>query len=140
MAPALDSISQSLQAAGITDPADLEAQLNQLQQGIELLAVASRQVADGVRLLVDQTKTLGAGLAEASAFLLSMKNNANTPSMAGFYIPAQILNGDKFRSNYDRIFKKHESNPINPNARNLEPGQREVPSRRHFRADWKQPS
>ena len=82
MAPALDSISQSLQAAGITDPADLEAQLNQLQQGIELLAVASRQVADGVRLLVDQTKTLGAGLAEASAFLLSMKNNANTPSMA----------------------------------------------------------
>ena len=97
MAPALDSISQSLQAAGITDPADLEAQLNQLQQGIELLAVASRQVADGVRLLVDQTKTLGAGLAEASAFLLSMKNNANTPSMAGFYIPAQILTGDEFR-------------------------------------------
>ena len=50
------------------------------------------------------------------------------------------VNGDKFRSNYDRIFKKHESNPIDPNARNLEPGQREVLSRRHFRADWKQPS
>ena len=57
MGPALDSISQSLQAAGITSPADLEAQLNQLQQGIEMLAVASRQVADGVALLVDQTKT-----------------------------------------------------------------------------------
>jgi hypothetical protein len=50
------------------------------------------------------------------------------------------VNGDKFRSNYDKIFKKHESNPIDPNARNLEPGQREVLSRRHFRANWKQPS
>ena len=97
MGPALDSISQSLQAAGITSPADLQSQLNQLQQGIEMLAVASRQVADGVALLVDQTKTLGVGLDQASSFLLSMKNNATTPSMAGFYIPAQILNGEEFR-------------------------------------------
>lgn len=97
MGPALDSISQSLQAAGITSPADLEAQLSQLQQGIEMLSVASRQVADGVALLVDQTKTLGVGLNQASLFLLSMKNNATTPSMAGFYIPAQILTGEEFR-------------------------------------------
>jgi len=97
MGPALDSISESLQAAGITSPADLQAQLNQLQQGIDLLAVASRQVADGVALLVDQTKTLGVGLKQASLFLLSMKNNATTPSMAGFYIPAQILTGEEFR-------------------------------------------
>ncbi len=97
MGPALDSISQSLQAAGITDPADLQVQLNQLQQGIEMLAVASRQVADGVALLVDQTKTLGVGLNQASLFLLSMKNNATTPSMAGFYIPAEILTGEEFR-------------------------------------------
>jgi hypothetical protein len=52
--------------------------------------------------------------------------------------PRQIA-GDKFRSNYDRIFKKHESNPINPHASNLEQGEREVPNRRHFRADWKRP-
>lgn len=97
MAPALDSISQSLQAAGISDPADLASQLNQLQQGIDMLAVASRQVADGVAVLVDQTKRLGAGLDQASAFLLSMKANANTQSMAGFYIPAQILTGEEFR-------------------------------------------
>ena len=97
MGPALDSISQSLQAAGITNPADLEAQLNQLQQGIGMLAVASRQVSDGVSLLVDQTKRLGIGLNQASSFLLSMKNNATTPSMAGFYIPAQILTGEEFR-------------------------------------------
>jgi RND superfamily putative drug exporter len=97
MGPALDSISQSLQAAGITSPADLATQLNQLQEGIGMLAVASRQVSDGVSLLVDQTKRLGIGLNQASSFLLSMKNNANTPSMAGFYIPAEILTGEEFR-------------------------------------------
>jgi hypothetical protein len=26
------------------------------------------------------------------------------------------VNGERFRTNYDRIFKKHESNPINPHA------------------------
>jgi hypothetical protein len=26
------------------------------------------------------------------------------------------VNGEKFRSNWDNIFKKHESNPINPHA------------------------
>lgn len=97
MGPALDSISQSLQAAGITNPADLESQLSQLQQGIDLLSVASRQVADGVALLVDQTKKLGVGLDQASTFLLAMKRDANTQSMAGFYIPGQILNGEEFR-------------------------------------------
>ena len=97
MGPALDSISQSLQAAGISNPADLEAQLNQLQQGIDLLAVASRQVADGVALLVDQTKRLGLGLNQASSFLLAMKRDATTQSMAGFYIPGQILSGAEFK-------------------------------------------
>jgi RND superfamily putative drug exporter len=97
MGPALDSISTSLQAAGITNPADLESQLNQLQQGIDLLSVASRQVADGVALLVDQTKRLGLGLNQASSFLLSMKRDATTQSMAGFYIPAQILSGAEFK-------------------------------------------
>ena len=97
MGPALDSISQSLQAAGITSPADLDAHLSQLQQGIELLSVASRQVADGVALLVDQTKQLGIGLDQASSFLLAMKRDATTQSMAGFYIPAQILSGAEFK-------------------------------------------
>ena len=34
---------------------------------------------------------MGFGLDEASAFLLSMKNDATTPAMSGFYIPAQAL-------------------------------------------------
>ncbi len=94
---ALESIGESLRASGITDAADLQNQLTQLQQGITLLAEASRQVSDGVALLVDQTKNLGAGLDQASAFLLSMKNNATTPSMAGFYIPAEIITGAEFQ-------------------------------------------
>ena len=94
--PALDSVTDSLRSAGITNPADLNAQLRQLQQGVTLLADASRKVADGVQLLVEQTKRLGSGLEQASSFLLSMKREANTESMAGFYIPSQILTGEEF--------------------------------------------
>ena len=94
---ALNSVGDNLRATGITSPAALTAQLDQLQQGVEMLADASRKVAIGVSLLVDQTKRLGVGLDQASAFLLSMKNNANTQSMAGFYIPAGILTGNEFR-------------------------------------------
>lgn len=94
---ALDSVNQSLQESGISSPADVRQQLNQLTQGVDTLAQGSRQVADGVELLVDQTKRLGAGLDQASSFLLSIQNNANTPSMAGFYIPAQVLTGEEFK-------------------------------------------
>lgn len=94
---ALNSVGDNLRAAGIASPAVLQAQLDQLQQGITMLADASRKVSDGVDLLVEQTRRLGAGLDQASAFLLSMKRNANTQSMAGFYVPAQILSGDEFK-------------------------------------------
>ena len=94
---ALNSVGDNLRAAGIASPADLQAQLDQLQQGITMLSDASRQVSDGVQLLVDQTKKLGTGLDQASSFLLSMKQNANRQTMAGFYIPPQILTGDEFK-------------------------------------------
>lgn len=93
----LNSVNQTLAAAGLDSPADVQAQLAQLDEGITTLADGSRKVADGVQLLVDQTKTLGAGLDQASAFLLGMKDNANTQSMAGFYVPSQILTGDEFK-------------------------------------------
>lgn len=93
----LNSVNQTLAAAGLDSPASLQTQLTQLDAGVTTLAEGSRQVADGVQLLVDQTKNLGAGLDQASAFLLGMKNNANTQSMAGFYIPPQILTGDEFK-------------------------------------------
>ena len=94
---ALTTIGDNLLSTGINSPADLAKQLTQLQQGIDMLAQASRQVAFGVQLLVDQTKRLGVGLDQASAFLLAMRRDANTPSMAGFYIPAEILTGEEFK-------------------------------------------
>ncbi|MGV1006345.1 MAG: RND family transporter [Candidatus Nanopelagicales bacterium] len=97
MGGALNTIGDNLQATGITSPEDLAARLNMLQQGIDMLAQASRQVAVGVSLLVDQTKRLGVGLEQASSFLLAMRRDATTPSMAGFYIPAKILTGDEFK-------------------------------------------
>ena len=68
-----------------------------MQQGLDSLADGGRQVADGVQQLVDQTKRMGADLGDASAFLLAMKNDAATPSMAGFYIPPQVLTSDDFK-------------------------------------------
>ena len=47
-----------------------------MQQGANALAEGSRAIADGVQELVDQTKKLGAGLNEASSFLLGMKHDA----------------------------------------------------------------
>ena len=94
---ALTTIGDNLLSTGITSPADLGKQLTALQQGIDMLAQASRQVAIGVQLLVDQTKRLGVGLDQASSFLLAMRRDANTPSMAGFYIPAEILSGEEFK-------------------------------------------
>lgn len=94
---ALNSVTWALESAGFNSPAALQNQLGQLEEGVNTLADASRKVADGVQLLVDQTKKLGAGLDQASSFLLAMKNDATTPAMAGFYIPAQILTGEEFK-------------------------------------------
>ena len=68
-----------------------------MQEGLDTLADGGRQVADGVQQLVDQTKRMGADLGDASEFLLGMKNDAASPSMAGFYIPPQVLTSDDFK-------------------------------------------
>ncbi|WP_142392532.1 RND family transporter [Mycobacterium sp. 3519A] len=73
------------------------SQPGDMQQGLDSLADGGRQVADGVQELVNQTKRMGADLTEASKFLLAMKNDAATPSMAGFYIPPQVLTSDDFK-------------------------------------------
>ena len=76
----------------------LQGRLSTLRQGSNALADGSRRLAEGVQLLVDQTKQMGGGLGEASAFLLAMKNGATKPSMAGFYIPPQILTQNEFKN------------------------------------------
>ena len=40
---------------------------------------------------------MGAGLGDASGFLLAMKYDASSPTMGGFYIPPQILTQDDFK-------------------------------------------
>ena len=92
----LDAAASGLRQLGIYDPAGLTAKLNQLTQGADLLADSSKALAEGVKLLVDQTRGMGGGLNQASAFLLGMKHNADTPQMAGFYVPPEILNRSEF--------------------------------------------
>lgn len=92
----LDTAMKALGSMGLGEPGSIAGRLVTLQNGAESLADASRKLADGVALLVNQTKEMGAGLSEASAFLLAMRTDASTQSMAGFYIPPQVLTQDEF--------------------------------------------
>ncbi|GAB3027282.1 MMPL/RND family transporter [Mycobacterium bourgelatii] len=94
---ALNAFSKALHALGLDQPGGLERNLSNLQQGADRFAGGSRQLADGVEQLVAQVKELGAGLSEAAAFLLTMRNEAADPAMAGFNIPPQILHLDEFK-------------------------------------------
>ena len=82
---------------GLNKPGGPQAGLSQVRQGADRLATGSRQVAGGVDELVDQVKLMSAGLDEASAFLLTMKHNASDPAMAGFNIPAEVLDLEAFQ-------------------------------------------
>jgi RND superfamily putative drug exporter len=87
----LSSATQLLGVGG------LSSKLASLQDGAHQLAEGSRKLADAVALLVGQTKQMGAGLNDASGFLMAMKNGANAPPMAGFFIPPQVLTRDDFK-------------------------------------------
>ena len=88
----MNSLTGSMGSLGLANPGGggTQSPLGNMQQGLDSLADGGRQVADGVQQLVDQTKRMGADLGVASEFLLAMKNDAATPSMAGFYIPPQV--------------------------------------------------
>lgn len=88
---ALSTAIGAMGSLGMGTPGGMRAKINFLQQGTNTLADGSRQLADGVAQLVDQVKKMGFGLGEASAFLMGMKNDATTPAMSGFYLPAQAL-------------------------------------------------
>lgn len=94
---ALKTATEAAQEAGLDEPGGIQAKLDTLQQGANALADGSKQLAQGVQLLVDQTRTMGDGLDQASAFLLAMKSQASAPSMAGFYIPPQLLTESEFK-------------------------------------------
>ncbi|GAB7070749.1 RND family transporter [Mycolicibacterium hodleri] len=93
----LERAFAGLQQLGIEDEGDLDAKLGELRQNANKLADSSKQLADGVQLLVDQTRNIGGGLDQASGFLLAMKRDASDPAMSGFYIPPQVLTQKEFK-------------------------------------------
>lgn len=88
---AMASVAKAVNAMGLDRPGGPQKGLADLQQGANRLAGGSREVAGGVDELVKQVKVIAAGLDEASAFLLTMRDNAADPSQAGFSIPPQVL-------------------------------------------------
>jgi RND superfamily putative drug exporter len=97
MRGALDTAANAMRSLGLGEPGGVDARMATMEQGADTLADGSRRLADGVQLLVDQTKQMGTGLDTASGFLLAMKSNASEPSMAGFYIPPELLTADEFK-------------------------------------------
>lgn len=93
----LNAATRSMGPLGLGGAGGGAGSITNLQQGFNRLADGSRQVASGVDQLVDQTKRMGADLGTASEFLLAMKNEASSPSMAGFYIPPQMLSSADFK-------------------------------------------
>jgi RND superfamily putative drug exporter len=93
----LDAVMKSLRNQGLSTPQDVARRLSSLQQGANEIADGSKQVADAVQELVERTKEVGSGLSEASDVLMSMKNGASAPSMAGFFVPPQAFGVDQFK-------------------------------------------
>ena len=97
LSESMQSTTDAARQLGLDDPNSVGSQLASVEQGANLLADSSRALAIGTQLLVDQTKAMGGGLDQASAFLMAMRRDASNPSAAGFYIPPQILTQAEFK-------------------------------------------
>lgn len=123
---ALAKVTKAVSAMGLDTPGGARAGLNELQDGANRLADGSRQVAGGVDQLVEQVKVIADGLNEASEFLLTMRRDAAGSTMAGFNIPAQVLNADDFKKAAEayispdghsvRYLVQTKLNPFSPEA------------------------
>ncbi|WP_083030458.1 RND family transporter [Mycolicibacterium insubricum] len=92
----LATVSASARSLGLGGAGGTQNKLVEALNGAGTLAESSRKLADGVQLLVDRTREVGGGLDQASQFLLAMKRDPATPSMAGFYIPPEVLSHSEF--------------------------------------------
>ena len=88
---AFGNLTKAMHTMGLDIPGGAQNGLTKLQQGADRSATGSREVANGVDQIVEQITLMRTGLDQAAAFLLSMKENAATPSMAGFNIPPEVL-------------------------------------------------
>ncbi|HEX3399062.1 MAG TPA: MMPL family transporter, partial [Acetobacteraceae bacterium] len=91
----LQSAGANLRFVGINDPAGAIARM---QQGASALAEGSARLADGVQTLVDKNKQMALGLKQAADLLLTIKQDASQPSMAGMYIPPDVLTTNDFKN------------------------------------------
>ncbi|AEV72862.1 X-X-X-Leu-X-X-Gly heptad repeat-containing protein [Mycolicibacterium rhodesiae NBB3] len=94
----MQSTAAELRAAGVGDPAALQQKIAQVEQGANALADGSKQLAAGVKTLVDQTKRMGVGMNQAAGLLNSIERDASQPSMSGMYVPPQILTTSDFKN------------------------------------------
>ena len=94
----LQSAGGDLRSAGVGNPAGAQQKIAQMEQSADALAEGSKQLAAGVKTLVDQTKRMGAGMTQAADLLNSMEQGASQPSMAGMYIPPNVLTTTDFKN------------------------------------------
>jgi RND superfamily putative drug exporter len=97
LSDAFGRLTKVMHTMGMDSPGGAQAGTTQLRQGADRAASGSRDVANGVDQVVDQIKLMRTGLDQASAFLLSMKQGAATPAMAGFNIPPEVLELPDFK-------------------------------------------
>lgn len=94
---ALNELVKATHSLGLDSPGGAQSGLGEIRQGADELAKGSRQVAGGVDELVEQIKVMAGGLSQASTFLLTMRHDAAASSMAGFNIPAEVLQAKEFQ-------------------------------------------
>ena len=98
LSSAFTDLTKLMHSMGLDTPAGAQTTLTKLRQGADSSATGSRDVANGVDLVVDQIQQMRNGLDQASAFLLSMRQNAVGPAMAGFNIPPEVLELADFKA------------------------------------------
>ena len=95
---ALASVQTVMKDMGLDTPSGAQSTLTEFRQEADRAASGSREVAAGVDEVIEQIELMRTGLDQASAFLLSMKDNAVGPSMAGFNIPPEVLEMADFKA------------------------------------------
>ncbi|MGY4710704.1 MMPL/RND family transporter [Mycolicibacterium sp. CBM1] len=88
---AFTQLTKVMHTMGLDSPSGAQATLSKVRRSADSSASGSKEVAQGVGQVVDQIQLMRGGLDQAAAFLLSMKENASAPAMAGFNIPPEVL-------------------------------------------------
>ncbi len=94
----LATADKELRSANIDDAEGARQAIAELEEDADAMAAEGQRLAEGVHTRVDETRQLSQGLNMAAELLLSMKRDAAQPSMAGLYIPQQVIASDEFKN------------------------------------------